>query len=66
MDSYIIQKSNEEENYLLIGERQGVAADEAIKLTGNSEGRIVMAQTAEELADKRVTILPVKPATSES
>ena len=48
--------------YLLVGEKQGVAADESAILEDTSDERIIIAHSVEELTDERVSIIFPKPS----
>ena len=54
------------DSYLLVGEKQGVSADQWAELGDIVEEHIILADTVEELADERVSSLPAKNASSES
>lgn len=52
--------SDNEIFYLLVGEKQGVSAAEPAEMDEIEEGRIILAETAADLQDERVSVLPLK------
>ncbi len=67
MENYKNEDSFEvHDSYLLSGEKQGVSAAEWAELGDVVEEHIIMAQSVEELTDKRVVSLPTNLASAES
>ncbi len=56
------------DNFLLVGERAGVAADEEVVLTAEDEDGILLATSISDLADELTNTLPVsnKSASTDS